>query len=210
MDVDVTSNPTVEPQQETVAIPPEEPAEPVEPVEPVEPLEPVERRSSTARAGLQFPVARVTRHLKRDFRGRVAVRAGVFMAATLEYLAAEMLELSGVQAKQGKRVRITPRDVMLAVHGDAELLELCRGSTFAGAGVSPNPSAWVQSVQERRQQQKKQRRAKATMRMVQEHIHPGKRKRKREPEKNKKNKKSKEQKQEMVSLTPAPLLLSSC
>ena len=51
--------------------------------------------SRSAKAGLQFPVGRVARYLR---QGRVAARIGagapVYMAAVLEYLCAEILELA--------------------------------------------------------------------------------------------------------------------
>ena len=58
------------------------------------------------RAGLQFPVGRIARYLK---KGRYAKRLGsgapVYMAAVLEYLCAEVLELAGNAARDHKKVR---------------------------------------------------------------------------------------------------------
>merc|ERR1711924_230502 len=49
-----------------------------------------------SRAGLQFPVGRIHRHLKLGNYGqRVGAGAPVYLAAVLEYLAAEILELAG-------------------------------------------------------------------------------------------------------------------
>ena len=57
--------------------------------------------SRSAKAGLQFPVGRVARYMR---QGRVAKRIGggapVYMAAVLEYLCAEILELAGNAARQ--------------------------------------------------------------------------------------------------------------
>jgi histone H2A len=95
--------------------------------------------SRSVKAGLQFPVGRIGRYLK---LGRYAKRIGsgapVYLAAVLEYLAAEVLELAGNAAKDNKKNRITPRHVLLAVRNDQELGKLLAGVTIAHGGVLPN------------------------------------------------------------------------
>ena len=95
--------------------------------------------SKSARAGLQFPVARVGRYLKRgNYTQRLGSGAPVYMAAVLEYLAAEILELAGNAARDNKKTRINPRHVQLAVRNDEELNKLLGGVTIASGGVLPN------------------------------------------------------------------------
>ena len=66
--------------------------------------------SRSAKAGLQFPVGRMARYLRQGgFAKRVGAGAPVYMAAVLEYLTAELLELAGNAAKDNKRSRIVPR-----------------------------------------------------------------------------------------------------
>ncbi len=93
----------------------------------------------SARAGLTFPVGRVSRFLR---QGRYAQRIGggapVYMAAVLEYLTAEVLELAGNAAKDNKKSRIIPRHIQLAVRNDEELNKLMSGVTIAAGGVLPN------------------------------------------------------------------------
>ena len=81
--------------------------------------------SRSARAGIQFPVGRIARYLRRGrYCSRVGAGAPVYVAAVLEYLAAEILELAGNAAKDNKRTRIIPRHIQLAVRNDEELSKL--------------------------------------------------------------------------------------
>ncbi|KAF8105478.1 hypothetical protein N665_0157s0063 [Sinapis alba] len=95
--------------------------------------------SKSAKAGLQFPVGRISRYLK---KGRYAIRYGagapVYLAAVLEYLAAEVLELAGNAARDNKKNRINPRHLCLAIRNDEELGKLLHGVTIASGGVLPN------------------------------------------------------------------------
>ena len=92
-----------------------------------------------ARAGLQFPVARIARILHHGrYSDRVAGSTPVYMAAVLEYLTAETLELAGNATKEDKKLRITPRHIQLAVHNDEELSKLFRGVTIVEGGVNPS------------------------------------------------------------------------
>ena len=69
---------------------------------------------------------------------RIGAGAPVYLAAVLEYLAAEVLELSGNAARDNKKSRIIPRHVQLAVRNDEELCKLLAGVTIAEGGVLPN------------------------------------------------------------------------
>ena len=95
--------------------------------------------SKSSRAGLQFPVGRVGRYLRKGgYARRVGAGAPVYLAAVMEYLAAEILELAGNAARDNKRSRIIPRHIQLAVRNDEELNKLLGGVTIASGGVLPN------------------------------------------------------------------------
>ncbi|KAM0047586.1 putative transcription factor Hap3/NF-YB family [Helianthus debilis subsp. tardiflorus] len=93
----------------------------------------------SVKAGLQFPVGRIGRYLK---HGRYAKRFGtgalVYLAAVLEYMAAEVLELAGNAARNNKKSRVGPRHIQLAVRNDEELSKLLKSVTIANGGVLPN------------------------------------------------------------------------
>ena len=95
--------------------------------------------SRSKKAGLQFPVGRVHRYLKvGKYASRIGAGAPVYLAAVMEYLAAEVLELAGNAARDNKKSRIIPRHVQLAVRNDEELNKLLGGVTIAAGGVLPN------------------------------------------------------------------------
>ncbi len=99
----------------------------------------VKNTSRSAKAGLQFPVGRMARYLRRGgYSKRVGAGAPVYMAAVLEYLTAELLELAGNAAKDNKRTRVTPRHIQLAIRNDEELNRFLSGVTVAQGGVLPN------------------------------------------------------------------------
>merc|ERR1719442_335651 len=95
--------------------------------------------SSSAKAGLQFPVGRIGRYLRQGkYATRMGAGAPVYLAAVLEYLCAEILELAGNAARDNKKARIIPRHITLAVKNDEELNKLLGNVTIAAGGVLPN------------------------------------------------------------------------
>ena len=99
-------------------------------------------RSRSSRAGLQFPVGRIHRFLRRgNYAERVGSGAPVYLAAVLEYLSAEVLELAGNAARDNKKARIVPRHLQLAIRNDEELNKLLGAVTIASGGVLPNIQA---------------------------------------------------------------------
>ncbi|NXW16018.1 H2AX protein, partial [Circaetus pectoralis] len=102
-------------------------------------LLPVPKKTKSAKAGLQFPVGRVYRLLKRgNYADRIGPGAAIYLAAVLEYLSVEILELAGNVAWENRKARILPRHIQLAVRNDDELNKLFSSMTIAQGGVLPN------------------------------------------------------------------------
>ena len=96
------------------------------------------RGSKSSRAGLEFPIGRVARFLKKQrVCSRIGVTAPPYLTAVMEYLAAEMLTISGDVAKAYNKKRIIPRHISLATKQDADFDVLLRNVTIAGGGVAP-------------------------------------------------------------------------
>ena len=97
------------------------------------------RESKSSRAGLQFPVGRIIRYLRKGrYSKRLGPTAAVYQAAVLEYLTAEILELAGNAARDNKKTRITPRHLCLAIRNDEELNKMFENVTIPQGGVLPN------------------------------------------------------------------------
>merc|ERR1711953_1205422 len=109
----------------------------------------------SARAGVQFPVGRIARYMRAGgYAKRIGAGAPVYVAAVLEYLCAELLELAGNAARDNKRQRIVPRHIQLAVRNDEELNKLMAGVTIASGGVLPNIHAVLLPKKNEKGQQK--------------------------------------------------------
>ena len=99
-------------------------------------------KSRSSRAGLTFPVGRLHRLLRRgNYAERIGAGAPVYLAAVMEYLCAEVLELAGNAARDNKKTRIIPRHLQLAIRNDEELSKLLAGVTISQGGVLPNIQA---------------------------------------------------------------------
>ena len=111
-------------------------------------------KSRSSRAGLQFPVCRIHRLLRKGNYGeRVDAGAPVYLAAVLEYLSAEILELAENAARDNEKTRIILRHLQLAVRKDEELNKLLAGVTIAQGGVLPS----IQAVLLPKKAERKQR-----------------------------------------------------
>ena len=92
------------------------------------------KKSRAERAGLIFSPARAENLIRSIWKGRVGGGSGLYLAAVLEYLASEILELSGNCAIDQKVMRITPRCLFLATATDGELTKLLKNINFKFTG----------------------------------------------------------------------------
>lgn len=95
--------------------------------------------SKTDKAEIIFAVPRAA-HMLRIYADKVSATAPIYLAAVLEYLATEILELAGNAAMDNKKVRINARHLMFAIENDEELVKLEHSINFRliNAGVIPN------------------------------------------------------------------------
>ncbi|KAG4072820.1 hypothetical protein HA402_001609 [Bradysia odoriphaga] len=102
-------------------------------------IKPKDKRvTQTERAGLIFPVGRISRKLREGkYADRIGKGSAVYLAGVCEYLVAEVMEMAGNEASGNNRKRINPRHITLAVKNDAELSELLKNVTFSEGGVLP-------------------------------------------------------------------------
>lgn len=80
------------------------------------------KTSRSCRAGLIFPVSRIDRFLRKgDYAERIGSGASVYMAAVLQYLTYDLVDIAGNIAIGSRRRRIAPGHLHQAVSGDSEL-----------------------------------------------------------------------------------------
>ncbi|XP_053791584.1 histone H2A-beta, sperm-like [Vidua chalybeata] len=97
------------------------------------------KKYKSAKAGLQFPVGRVHRLLRRGkYANRIGSGAAIYLAAVMEYVTAEVLELAGKAAHENRKTKILPRHIQLAVRNDDELSKVFASVTIPQGGVMPN------------------------------------------------------------------------
>lgn len=88
---------------------------------------------------LLLPAHRVHRFLRNgEYTDRISRKASLALAVIVEYLASELLSLSGKIVKKFNVKRITPRHLFLATQMDSELKELLSSTTIAQGGVLPD------------------------------------------------------------------------
>lgn len=108
--------------------------------------------SQSKKAGTMFPVGRLNRMIKQGrYASRTGRSAGVFMAAVLEYVCAELLELAGNVCMDRKKHLITPKDINIGCRSDEELQKLMAMACIA---QGTNPSGIHEALQKKKKAKK--------------------------------------------------------
>ena len=94
--------------------------------------------SRSTLADLTFPVGRIHSRMKLNLlkKQRCGSTAAIYLTALLEYLTAELLDLSTHACELAGNKRITPRHILLAIKSDKELDQLIT-ATISKGGVQP-------------------------------------------------------------------------
>jgi histone H2A len=108
------------------------------------------KRSGTADALLLLPPAAAAgcRYLKKGrYAERIGAGAPVYLAAVLEYLAAEVLELAGNAARDNKKTRIIPRHIQVPTATAASVEGLVRAHVcVTGSTIKQSPDCQSAAV----------------------------------------------------------------
>ncbi|XP_044525239.1 histone H2A-beta, sperm-like [Gracilinanus agilis] len=94
------------------------------------------RRFQADKTGLKFPTYQIYRYLKTGYYAkRISTEAPIYLAAVMEYLTTELLELSGNVAQRSKKAQINPLHIQQALEEDDELRD------FLNTAMIPNGAA---------------------------------------------------------------------
>jgi histone H3/H4 len=95
--------------------------------------------SKHSRANIIFPPSLIDKFLRNNCNFSIASLAPVYLAAVLEFITFDILDISVKHSKETKHNRITVRDMELSVRNDIELDTLFKkyNISFLGGGVVP-------------------------------------------------------------------------
>jgi histone H2A len=94
------------------------------------------RITKSKRAGLIFPVKRIHNQMKSLMPGKkILTDSSIKLAAVLEYLVAELLDVSGIQTFETKMSVIKPRHIFLATQNDNDFKKVFKRVSISESGV---------------------------------------------------------------------------
>jgi histone H2A len=107
------------------------------------------------KAGLQFPVTKMKQYFK-VFNTNIGNTADVYLASVLEYITAELVDISCNAATDTNHITIKSRDLMLFVSHDEETRNLANNIGFSTAlgGSPPNTHAVNYYTQKKKSKKK--------------------------------------------------------
>ena len=111
--------------------------------------------SSSVKAGVVFPVGRIASQLKKGmFARRIGGSAAAYLAAVMEYIMAEVIEVSADVATEHNKQSLFPRHLQLAIRNDDELSKLFSSCTINGGGVLPNIDRRILPLKQQKEMEK--------------------------------------------------------
>jgi histone H2A len=115
--------------------------------------------TAAKRAGIQIPPSRARKLIENNLsKGFSISQLGcVYLAAVLEYLSAEILELSGNAARDNRRSTINSQHLQHAIRSDDELDKLLRDVAIPGGGILPNIHAILLKKKSAKKKKKKKK-----------------------------------------------------
>ena len=120
-----------------------------------------QKASLTKKADLRLSVPRIRKSIKTQrIASRVSLPAPVYMAAAIEYLAHEILDMSGQSAKDNRKKLIRPRDIMFAIRNDEDMDTFIGSACITDAGILPKIAPELLKRETHRREQVKARAAK--------------------------------------------------
>ena len=103
------------------------------------------RVTLSKKVGCNLPVTNLRKVVQKTYGIKLTVAAAVSFTAVLDYLAAELIELTKSMCKDLNSKSIDMRHVMYAVKNDEELNQLCPGLMFNGGGHCPRAGMVMKS-----------------------------------------------------------------
>lgn len=100
-------------------------------------------------AGLVFPVALVRSLVSTSCGRQLSTSAAVYLTAVLEYMTAEVIELSGNVAMEDSAATMTNKHIALGISSDCELEKIFDGHVIGGGIKSEIDSSVSKFVPER-------------------------------------------------------------
>ena len=95
--------------------------------------------SRSEKAGLVFPVGRISSYMRTGgFSKMIGATAPVYLAAVMEYVIQEIIEVAWECVKKEKKARITPKHISMSIKNDDELNQLFKTALISGGGVLPH------------------------------------------------------------------------
>ena len=99
----------------------------------------VSKTSGQKKAGIIFPPGRIHRLLKHGlYAQRTSKDAAVFIAAVLEYITSEVVEVAGDLTMNDTKVTMTPKHINLGMRSDYELSKLASSMIVSHGGTLSN------------------------------------------------------------------------